>query len=93
VSTPLAVGCNCPAVHKVPDSYRGRQLEPLDWHTPVSIGSVESAAAYAIRRDREQRAGYPCCDHCDHQEPDYEPSLWRHDDKCPNGCNDGDGAS
>lgn len=34
------------------------------------------------------RFGYLCCDHCDHQEPDYEPSQWRHDDPCPNGCND-----
>lgn len=28
-----------------------------------------------------------CCDHCDHQEPDYDPAIWRHEDPCPNGCN------
>lgn len=32
--------------------------------------------------------GYPCCDHCLHDEPDYDPAVWRHDEPCQHGCND-----
>lgn len=34
-------------------------------------------------------AGYPCCRHCDHDEPDYDPAGWQHDEPCPSGCDDG----
>ena len=34
--------------------------------------------------------GWPCCDHCDHQEPDYDPAVWQHDERCPSGCDDED---
>lgn len=30
--------------------------------------------------------GYPCCGCCEHFEEEYEPSRWRHDEPCPNGC-------
>jgi hypothetical protein len=56
VSAPLAVGCNCPDGHQAPPDYRGRPLEQDDWHCPAGIGSAESAAEYAIRRDRERQA-------------------------------------
>ena len=34
---------------------------------------------------------YACCAHCEHDYLDYD--VDGHDDRCPEGCNDGEGAA